>query len=84
MGMRARLEWYDQQTELGEGEELSKDFGEDFSIIEALGLVPAKNINKGGFDVTSDWVEILQPNFQHLIQYSSYDYQVSFVYRNNW
>ncbi|MFP6832573.1 MAG: colicin E3-like toxin immunity protein [Pseudomonas sp.] len=84
MGLRARLEWYDQQTELGEGEELSKDFGEDFSIIEALGLAPAKNINKGGVDVTSDWVEILQPNFQHLIQYSSYDYQVSFVYRNNW
>ena len=38
MGLKARLEWYDQQTELGEGEELSKDFGEDGSLMEALGL----------------------------------------------
>ncbi|MNB54643.1 Colicin-E3 immunity protein [compost metagenome] len=84
MGLKARLEWYDKQTELGEGEELSKDFGEDCSLIEALGLSPARNINNGGFDVKSDWLKILQPYFQHFIQYSSYDYQISFVYRDNW
>lgn len=84
MGLKARLEWYDKQTELGEGEELSKDFGEDCSLIEALGLSPTSNINNGGLDVKPDWLKILQPYFQHFIQHSSYDYQISFVYRDNW
>ncbi|MFH0024392.1 colicin E3-like toxin immunity protein [Pseudomonas fluorescens] len=83
MGLKARLEWYDRQTELGEGEELSKDFGEDRSLMGALGL-PTKSFNNGGFDVKSDWVKVLQPHFRHSIQFSSYDYQVSFIYRDQW
>ncbi|SDS50680.1 colicin E3-like toxin immunity protein [Pseudomonas granadensis] len=83
MGLKARLEWYDQQTELGEGEELSKDFGEDSSLMDALGL-PTESFNNGGIDVKSDWVNVLQPHFRHSIQFSSYDYQVSFIYRDQW
>ena len=49
----------------------------------ALGL-PTKSFNNGGFDVKSDWVKVLQPHFRHSIQFSSYDYQVSFIYRDQW
>jgi hypothetical protein len=38
VGLKIRLEWYDKRTEMGEGEELSKDFGDDDSVIEALGI----------------------------------------------
>jgi hypothetical protein len=84
MGLKIRLEWYDKKTEIGQGEELSKDFGEDGSVIEALGMPIENNINNGGFDVASNWIGILQPHFHHIINLSSYDYQVAFVYRDNW
>ncbi|AZZ74775.1 MULTISPECIES: colicin E3-like toxin immunity protein [Pseudomonas] len=84
MGLRARLEWYDKKTELGEGEELSKDFGDDGSIIESLGIPIENNVNNGGFDVPSQWVNILQPHFRQTIDLSSFDFQVAFVYRDHW
>jgi hypothetical protein len=84
MGLKIRLEWYDKQTEMGQGEELSTDFGDDGSVIEALGLPIENNINNGGFNVTPDWVSTLQPHFLHVIRLPFYDYQVSFVYRDNW
>jgi len=84
MGLKIRLEWYDKRTELGEGEELSKDFGDDGSVIEALGLAIEGNVNNGGFDVTPEWVDTLQPHFLHSIQLLTYDYQVAFVYRDQW
>lgn len=51
MGLKIRLEWYDKETELGEGEELSQDFGDDGYVIEALDIPIDNNINNGGFDV---------------------------------
>jgi hypothetical protein len=84
MGLKIRLEWYDKQTEMGQGEELSTDFGDDGSLIEALGLPIENNINNGGFNVGHDWVSTLQPHFRHVIRLPLYDYQVSFVYRDNW
>jgi hypothetical protein len=38
MGLKIRLEWYDKETELGEGEELSQDLDDDGSVIKALGM----------------------------------------------
>jgi hypothetical protein len=84
MGLKIRLEWYDKETELGEGEELSRDFGDDGSVIEALGMPIENNINNGGFDVAPHWVSTLQPHFLHVIRLSSYDYQVAFIYRDKW
>jgi len=84
MGLKIRLEWYDKRTEMGEGEELSKDFGDDGSVIEALGLPIEGNVNNGGFNVSAQWVDTLQPHFRHPIQLLSYDYQVAFVYRDQW
>jgi hypothetical protein len=84
VGLKVRLEWYDKETELGIGRELSKDFGDDGSVIESLGMPIENNINNGGFDVLSHWVSILQPHFKHVIDSSSYDYQIAFVYRDHW
>lgn len=82
MGLTIGLEWYDKKTEIGEGEELSQDFGDDGSIIEALGMPIKSNINNGGFDVNPHWVSMLQPHFVHSIHMSFYNYQVAFIYRD--
>ncbi|MHC8365743.1 colicin E3-like toxin immunity protein [Pseudomonas sp. ZT5P21] len=84
MGLKISLEWYDKRTEMGEGEELSKDFGDDGSVVEALGMPIENNVNNGGFNVSPDWVSILQPHFHHTIQLLSCDYQVAFIYRDKW
>ncbi|MHC8335404.1 colicin E3-like toxin immunity protein [Pseudomonas sp. LB3P25] len=84
MGLKLRLEWYDKHTEICEGEESSKDLGDDESILDALGIPVENNINNGGFDVGSHWVAIIQPYFRHLIDLAAYDHQLSFDYRENW
>ena len=82
MGLKIRLEWYDKETELGEGEELSQDLGDDGSVIEAFGMPIENNLNNGGFDVGSQWVSTLQPHFLHIIRLSAFDYQLAFIYRD--
>ncbi|MHC8304590.1 colicin E3-like toxin immunity protein [Pseudomonas sp. PB3P13] len=84
MGLKLRLEWYDKTTEIGEGREFTDDLREDVSVLEALGIPTENTINNGGFDVQTSWVTILQPYFRHLIDIDSYDYQISFDYRNTW
>ncbi|WP_275261145.1 MULTISPECIES: colicin E3-like toxin immunity protein [Pseudomonas] len=32
----------------------------------------------GGFDALEEWVKILEPHFQHSIDFSIYDYQIAF------
>jgi hypothetical protein len=84
VGLKVRLDWYDKKTDVGVGEELSKDFGDDGSVIEALGIPIENNINHGGFNVTNDWTNILQTHFTHTINLALYDYQVSFDYCDHW
>ncbi|WP_214510981.1 colicin E3-like toxin immunity protein [Pseudomonas brassicacearum] len=84
MGLKLKLDWYDKKTELGEGREYSKDFGDDAFVLDALGVPVDGNINAGGFDVSNEWVEVLQPYFTHSLDLSTYDYQVSFDYRDVW
>ncbi|KPG98882.1 cloacin [Pseudomonas sp. RIT-PI-q] len=84
MGLKIRLNWYDKKTEIGEGREYSQDFGDDTSVMDELGIEPENNINNGGFDVNGDWAVTLQSHFVHTIELSSYDYQVSFDYRDVW
>jgi hypothetical protein len=84
MGLKLRLEWYDKQTDLCEGEEYSKDLGDDESVLNALGIPVENNINNGGFNVFEEWVPIIQPYFQHGIVFKTYDYQISFDYSDVW
>jgi hypothetical protein len=84
MGLKLKLDWYDKETELGEGREYSKDYGDDPFVLEELGVPVEDNINVGGFNVSGEWAGILQPHFKHFIDLSRYDYQVSFDYRDLW
>ncbi|KAB5500630.1 cloacin [Serratia sp. RJAL6] len=84
MGLKLHLEWFDYKTETFIGEEYTNDFGDDGSIIEYLGLPLEDNINNGGFDVTKEWVPLLQPHFKNKIEIDKYWYQISFDYREKW
>ncbi|MGG4608536.1 colicin E3-like toxin immunity protein [Providencia sp. Me31A] len=41
-------------------------------------------MNNGSFDMVSDWISTLQNHIKHKIEFSKYDYQVSFDYRDEW
>ena len=85
MGLKLRLEWFERKSEEFIGEEYSKDFGDDGSVIESLGMPLEDNINNGGFDVEKSWVPLLQPYFKDKIEVEKYGYQISFDYRDgNW
>lgn len=81
MGLKVRLAWYNKSTELGEGKELSSDFGDDVAILVQLNLSAEQDINNGEFNVKDDWLTILQPLFVHYINLDAFDYQVSFNYK---
>lgn len=82
MGLKLHLHWFDKKTETFKGEDYSKDFGDDGSIIESLGLVLKDNINNGWFDVQEKWIVLLQPHFESEIRIESFDYFIAFDYRD--
>jgi hypothetical protein len=84
MGLKLRLEWYDKQNHLCEGEEYSKDLGDDETVLNALGIPVENNINNGGFNILEEWIRVIQPYFQHSIVFKTYDYQISFDYSDVW
>ncbi|HAS1881212.1 cloacin [Enterobacter hormaechei] len=84
MGLKIRISWFDKKTEDFKGEEVSKDFGEDSSVMESLGLPMKDNINNGEFDMDNGWVPFLQPHFQNRIDTSKFNYFVAFDYRDKW
>lgn len=81
MGLKVRLAWYNKSTGLGEGKELSSDFGDDVAILVQLNLSAEQDINNGEFNVKDDWLPVLQPLFVHYINLDAFDYQVSFNYK---
>jgi hypothetical protein len=84
MGLKVRLRWFDKETEVLLGTEYTKDFGNDFAVLDDLSLSMRRDVNNGNFDVDDGWVEILQPYFKNTLELSKYDYQVSFDYRDIW
>ncbi|WP_024619127.1 colicin E3-like toxin immunity protein [Pseudomonas kilonensis] len=84
MGLKVRLRWFDKETEVLVGKEYSKDFDDDFIVLDDLDLSLENNINNGNFDVSTEWAEVLQPHFEHALDLSIYDYQLSFDYRDVW
>lgn len=85
MGLKLRLQWFDKLTELGVGKEYSIDFGDDASIMtDGLDLPTKDIVNNGSFELRNDWIMHLQPHFTHRINLSSYDYFISFDYRDKW
>ena len=47
MGLKLHIHWFDKKTEEFKGGEYSKDFGDDGSVIESLGMPLKDNINNG-------------------------------------
>lgn len=82
MGLKIRLRWFDNKTDKMVGEEYSKDFGDDTSVIESLGVPLEDNINNGWMDVENTWVPIVQPYFTNPIDLNRYAFQVSFIYQD--
>jgi len=82
MGLKLRLTWFDKKTSDYRGEEYSKDFGGDGSVIESLGMPLKDNINNGEFDVKKEWVPLLQPFFKNKIKTDVDKYYVAFDYRD--
>ena len=64
MGLKLNLVWFEIDSRQFVGEEYSKDFGDDGSVIEGLGLPLEDNINNGGFNVERGWIPLLQPYFK--------------------
>lgn len=85
MGLKLRLTWFDKKTSDFKGEEYSKDFGDDGSVIESLGMPLKDNINNGEFDLKKEWVALLQPFFKNQIKPDLDNYYIAFDYRDgNW
>ncbi|ABA74027.1 putative colicin immunity protein [Pseudomonas fluorescens Pf0-1] len=51
MGLELRLEWYDTATLQFQGEESSRNLGDNESVLNALGIPVEGNINNGSFNV---------------------------------
>jgi len=84
MGLKLHLTWFEQKNDKFVGEEYSKDFGDDDSLIDVLGLPLDDTMNNGEFNVKDEWVTFLQPSFTHKISTQQFDYFISFNYRDKW
>lgn len=84
MGLKLRLTWFDKNNDVLNAEEYSKDFGDDDSLIDALGLPLDDTMNNGEFDVKDSWVALIQPYFTSNISTEKFDYFLSFNYRDKW
>ncbi|CAI1872814.1 Microcin-E3 immunity protein [Serratia ficaria] len=84
MGLKIHIQWFGKNNEEFKGEEYSKDFGDDGTVMESLGVPLKDNINNGVFDVEITWVPLLQPYFKNKIEVDRYWYQISFDYHDSW
>ncbi|MGF6459910.1 colicin E3-like toxin immunity protein [Pseudomonas frederiksbergensis] len=78
MALIIRLEWYDQNTDLGFGEELSSIIEDDDFVFTKLGLTDEYQIFDGGYNVLPEWISLLQSYFKHPIDPAQHDYQIAF------
>lgn len=82
MGLKLRLTCFDKKTGDLKGKEYSKDFGDDGSVIESLGMPLKDNINNGEFDMKMEWVPLLQPFFKNKIKPDVNNCYIAFDYRD--
>lgn len=84
MVMKIRLRWYDKHSSDLKADEYSADIDDVDSVFEALGLSEETAIYADVFNVLQNWITTLQPYFQHAIEPSLFDYQISFRYQGTW
>lgn len=84
MGLRVTLEWFEKTNGFGIDEETSNIFEDTHSILSSLGLGGDHQIFDGSYDLKTQWIEIMQPHFKHLINQQNYDFQISFHHQGPW
>ncbi|MBW4795192.1 colicin E3-like toxin immunity protein [Pseudomonas tolaasii] len=84
MVMKIRLRWYEKHSNDLKADEYSADIDDADSVFEALGLSEETAIYADVFNVLQNWITTLQPYFQHAIEPSLFDYQISFRYQGTW
>lgn len=84
MVMKIRLQWYETHSNDLKADEYSADIEDSDSVFEALGLGEETAIYADVFNVMAEWITIIQPYFQHMIEPDQFDYQISFGYQGAW
>lgn len=84
MVMKIRLRWYEKHSNDLKADEYSADIDDGDSFFEALGLSEETAIYADVFNVIPSWITTLQPHFQHVIDPTFFDYQISFRYQGAW
>lgn len=84
MVMKIKLRWYEKQSNYLKATEYSADIEDPDSVFEALGLGDETAIYADVFNVLPNWITIIQPYFQHMIEPNKLDYQISFRYQGAW
>ncbi|AZF28510.1 MULTISPECIES: colicin E3-like toxin immunity protein [unclassified Pseudomonas] len=84
MVMKIRLRWYEKHSNNLKADEYSADIEDSDSILKALGLGEETAIYADVFNVLPNWITIIQPYFQHMIEPDHLDYQISFRYQGAW
>ena len=84
MVMKIRLRWYEKQSSDLKADEYSANIEDPDNVFEALGLSEETAIYADVFNVLPNWITIIQPYFQHMIEPKQLDYQISFRYQDAW
>lgn len=84
MVMTIRLRWYEKQSSDLKADEYSAGTENPDNVFEALGLGEETAIYADVFNVLPNWITIIQPYFQHMIEPNKLDYQISFRYQGAW
>ncbi|AZF39211.1 putative transmembrane protein [Pseudomonas sp. R4-39-08] len=84
MVMKIRLRWYEKHSNNLKADEYSADIEDSDSILKALGLGEETAIYADVFNMLPNWITIIQPYFQHMIEPGHLDYQISFRYQGAW
>ncbi|MDF7681167.1 colicin E3-like toxin immunity protein [Enterobacteriaceae bacterium ESL0689] len=72
--------WYNKENFENEGYDISAILDNSICFLDALGLANDSRIYDGGYDVKENWLQYIQPYFQHQIDLQQYDYQLAFRY----
>jgi len=84
MLMKIRLRWYEKHSNDLKADEYSADIADPDSVFEVLGLGEETAIYADVFNVQPNWMTIIQPYFQHMIEPNRLDYQISFRWQGTW
>ena len=84
MVMKIRLRWYEKHSDDLKADEYSAEIDDGDSFFEALDLSEETAIYADVFNVIPSWITTLQPHFQHVINPTFFDYQISFRYQGAW